>query len=250
LRLLWPAVRNDFERAFVAGAASGKADSDIRWVMPVLRRFASTWSLAEPEALPQEVGDSASDERDPAVEYYWAGNDARSVGTVVHRWLKLAADKRIDLRTAQSRGIRATTGRWLAEMGVASEAHARIVERVEAALKGISNDPQGRWLLDGTGFAELPLSGLHRGRIQSVVLDRVCIDADGTHWIIDYKSSSHEGGDLAKFLSDEADRYHPQLQKYAELYRNFTAAPVRCALYFPLLQQFVEVPLTRGSRRS
>jgi ATP-dependent exoDNAse (exonuclease V) beta subunit len=80
-------------------------------------------------------------------------------------------------------------------------------------------------------------------RVESIVLDRVRIDEEGTHWIVDYKTSSHEGGDLANFLSAETDRYRPQLSKYAELYRNYAGVDVRCALYFPLLQEFVEVTL-------
>jgi len=98
-------------------------------------------------------------------------------------------------------------------------------------------------LIDGDGHAELSLSGVVNGQLESVILDRVRIDDDGIHWIVDYKTSSHEGGDLQGFLSAETDRYRPQLAKYVEIYRNYTNADVRCALYFPLLQEFVEVNL-------
>jgi ATP-dependent exoDNAse (exonuclease V) beta subunit len=87
----------------------------------------------------------------------------------------------------------------------------------------------------------LPVTGLFDGRIQSVVIDRIRIDDDGTHWIVDYKTSTHEGGDLAGFLEQEAGRYRPQLEKYRTLYSGLTGAKVRTALYFPLLQQFREV---------
>ncbi len=118
-----------------------------------------------------------------------------------------------------------------------------IIERVEAALNGVLGDEQGRRLLAGNGHAELPLTGVVDGQITSVVLDRVRIDEQGTHWIIDYKTSSHEGGDLRGFLLAEVDRYKPQLHKYVDLYRNFSNVEVRCALYFPLWQEFVEGPL-------
>jgi len=114
------------------------------------------------------------------------------------------------------------------------------VARVTAALQGIVDDERGQWILEGDGFAELALSGIVDGNVESVVLDRVRIDA-GNHWIIDYKTSSHEGGNLQSFLAAESDRYKPQLTKYATLYRNFSNADVRCALYFPLLQEFVEL---------
>jgi ATP-dependent helicase/nuclease subunit A len=117
----------------------------------------------------------------------------------------------------------------------------QISERVEAALHRILQDEKGRWILAGEGFAELRLSGVLSDRVESVVLDRVRVDADGTHWIIDYKTSTHEGGDLTAFLQAESDRYRPQLTKYASLYREFAGVDVRCALYFPLLQHFMEV---------
>ena len=58
---------------------------------------------------------------------------------------------------------------------------------------------------------------------------------------MDYKTSSHEGGNLEGFLAAEAERYRGQLARYATLYRAWSGAEIRCALYFPLLQAFVEV---------
>lgn len=73
------------------------------------------------------------------------------------------------------------------------------------------------------------------------MLDRVRIDDDGTHWIIDYKTSTHEGGNLQGFLDAEIARYTPQLHKYAAIYSAWAGVQPRCALYFPLLRKFVEV---------
>ena len=87
------------------------------------------------------------------------------------------------------------------------------------------------------------MSGVVDGQVESVVLDRVRVDEQGTHWIVDYKTSSHEGGRLDEFLQAETDRYRPQLARYAEIYGNYKNADIRCALYFPLLQEFVEVDL-------
>ena len=95
----------------------------------------------------------------------------------------------------------------------------------------------------GDGHAELPLSGLWNGKVESVVIDRVRIDEEGVHWIIDYKTSTHEGGDLEGFLQQESERYRPQLQKYAAVYKAFSNTEVRVALYFPMLQAFREVAL-------
>ncbi len=105
------------------------------------------------------------------------------------------------------------------------------------------DDEKGRWILGGEGHAELALTGVAGDELVSVILDRVLIAEDDTHWIIDYKTSSHEGGNLAGFLQAEADRYQVQLARYASIYKNWSGADVKCALYFPLLQSFVEVPV-------
>ncbi len=77
--------------------------------------------------------------------------------------------------------------------------------------------------------------------IESVVLDRVRIDEHGQHWIVDYKTSTHEGGNLAGFLHAETERYRPQLRKYRAIYQAYAGVTAGCALYFPLLRSFLEV---------
>jgi ATP-dependent exoDNAse (exonuclease V) beta subunit len=75
---------------------------------------------------------------------------------------------------------------------------------------------------------------------RNLVLDRTFID-NGTRWIIDYKTSSHSGGDLEGFLQNEAERYREQLQQYRKAVAINESRPIRTALYFPLLDRFVEV---------
>jgi ATP-dependent exoDNAse (exonuclease V) beta subunit len=186
-----------------------------------------------------EQMDATSDSR--KVEFYWVGAAARLAGTVVHRWLQMAADGRAVVTIDNLESLRPVSARWLLELGVSKDLVPPICDRVDAALRAMLRDERGRWILDGEGYAELRLSGVIEGQIESVILDRVRIDSDGTHWIIDYKTSTHEGGDLTTFLNAELDRYRPQLAKYASLYRAYSGAEVRCALYFPLLREFVEV---------
>jgi ATP-dependent exoDNAse (exonuclease V) beta subunit len=132
------------------------------------------------------------------------------------------------------------TRRWLQELGIADKMNAAITARVEDALEKMLSDTKGRWILNAAGRAELALTGMLDGKLETVVLDRVIIDENGQHWIIDYKTSSHEGGNLEGFLQAESERYQPQLQKYATLYNAYADTTARCALYFPLLQTFVE----------
>ena len=57
---------------------------------------------------------------------------------------------------------------------------------------------------------------------------------EGERWLVDFKTGSHEGGDLQGFLASEAERHRPQLLRYAALVRALQPGPLRAALYFPL----------------
>ncbi|MGI9273195.1 MAG: UvrD-helicase domain-containing protein [Woeseiaceae bacterium] len=243
LGLLWPAVRVQFESEFEAERPASSQQDLEPWLNPELRRFNRPFVLPEfvGPALDTAVGKIT--DADNEVEFYWVGTEARMAGTLVHRWLQMATDKRVKFESNDLTWVRETTERWLSAKGVGGESSATISRRVEAALLGILSDAKGRWLLEGDGNAELALTGVYDDEITSVILDRVRIDENGRHWIVDYKTSTHEGGNLAAFLQAEVDRYTPQLEKYAQMYRDYSSADVACALYFPLLQEFVEVPL-------
>ena len=242
LSLLWPAVEPRFEAAFEPQPEAPAGSVAEQWLQPQRRRLEPAWLLPEVAAVPGQGAARRGDGDARAVEYYWVGGEARIAGTIVHRWLQYAAQSGDGADALGGASLAATTDRWLRELGVASgETVARIRNRVDAALQRVREDARGRWLLSGDGYAELALSGVVEGTVESGVLDRIRIDDDGTHWIVDYKTSTHEGGNLAGFLAAEAERYRDQLERYTALYRAYSGVDVRCALYFPLLQAFVEV---------
>jgi len=243
LNRIWPSLESTFENAFSAAELSGKSDDDNSLVDPTLRRFARQWKLPDAPALPALVTTDRNTDKsaETVVEYYWVGSSARHAGTIVHRWLQKVADGAVQLSANTLSELRAVNQQWSERLGVPAKEVGEICDRVENALRGIFADPKGRWALNGEGHAELALTGIWNGNVESVVIDRIRIDDDGVHWIIDYKTSTHEGGDLEGFLGQESERYRPQLEKYAMFYGELTDAPVRTALYFPLLQEFREV---------
>ena len=82
-----------------------------------------------------------------------------------------------------------------------------------------------------------------RPDIVNVIIDRTFVDADGTRWVVDFKTSPHEGGDRDAFLEEEVKRYRGQLQRYAHFARGLGPQPVRAGLYYPLLGEWREVPI-------
>jgi ATP-dependent exoDNAse (exonuclease V) beta subunit len=108
-------------------------------------------------------------------------------------------------------------------------------------------EPRVQWLVGerhAEAHSELRLSGIVDGRLRDAVIDRSFVDADGTRWVVDYKTSVHAGGGLAEFLAREMDRYAEQLQLYLTLAARLGPEPVRAALYFPWLREFREFGLT------
>lgn len=235
---LWPAVEAEFANAFDNWSGGTESAEDTTYIEPVRRSFGSPWSLPDVRLPGGKAADAEHAAAADEVEFYWVGTEARIAGTLVHRWLEFLA-----AADGSHGGVthrRPVTSRWLREMGISGVSATRIHERVEQAVTATLEDDRGRWLLDGPGHAELGLTGLYDGEVASILLDRVRLDGD-VHWIVDYKTSVHEGGNLEGFLDAEVERYTPQLQKYAAIYGAWAGVQPRCALYFPLLREFVEV---------
>jgi ATP-dependent helicase/nuclease subunit A len=240
LELLWPALRE----AFIAslGSTPATAPPAAPAAAPSLVRVAAAWRLESPpppecERLPLSLAEVAAEP-----EYSWVGLGARAVGTVVHAELQRLS------REGSGAPLRAAAvyQAWLAEFGVPAAERRAAAERVRAALERTLTDPRGRWLLDpghAQAASELRLSGFEGERIVSVVFDRSFVDAAGVRWVIDYKTSAHEGGGTAAFVASEVQRYRPQLARYAGLARHLGPEPVHAALYFPLLGIFQEVAI-------
>jgi ATP-dependent helicase/nuclease subunit A len=134
----------------------------------------------------------------------------------------------------------------LSNFGVPPDDIAWAAQRVEDGLLRMLGDPRGRWILDRHAGAasELSVAGLIDGKLCEVVIDRTFIDETGVRWIIDYKTSAHEGANLENFLEAEKQRYREQLERYARLMvqldHSSTGRPIRLGLYFPLLGEWLE----------
>ncbi len=238
LHRLWPLVEPDFEAAFAASGGSDEpATEENTFEAPRLTRLDAA-APCPPEPPPAVARSRRGADRE--VDYEWVGSAARHAGTIVHRWLQRMAEGGVSADRLPPDVI-AISRRWARALGVADADLDTVSSRVENALKGVLGDDRGRWLLGGDGHAELRLTGLEEGAVVSIAIDRVRFDDDGVHWLVDYKTSTHEGGDLDGFLRQEADRYRGQLRRYRDIYAGVADAPLRTALYFPLLRRFVEV---------
>ncbi len=244
LERLWPAVAGDFsDAAPLTPDASAEAEGagGAATIDQALRRLPSSWA---PPAPPEPARWSPPDERAPAggeIEFSWVGEALRHVGSVVHRWLqRIAEDGLNGWNRARIASLHGQFRRQLAARGVAQNELERSVERVAAALANAIEDERGRWLLAAREGArsEQRLAALIDGRPVHLVVDRVFTDEAGRLWIVDYKTSSHEGAGREAFLERERERYAAQLERYAQALGG--AGNTALGLYFPLVSGWRE----------
>jgi ATP-dependent helicase/nuclease subunit A len=244
LARLWPAIEKDYTDFAQPQGTAVKLDA---WVSPSLRRYQQGWTVPQmPE--PFATLDTEPAQTEPAdITFDWAGSTARHIGSVTHRWLQFLAEHNLQQWTTADISARQTSIElMLTELGVASHATTNASAKVTAALANAIQAERGRWLLfaeHSDPSCELQLSAHMGQQTERYIVDRSFI-SEGERWIIDYKTSSHSGGNLDAFIDSEAERYTPQLKKYAAVFRRLEPdTPQRAALYFPLLDVFKEIPV-------
>ena len=182
-----------------------------------------------------------------AIDFEWAGDVARHVGTVVHGFLQMIAEDGLEnwneTRVAKSRKL---FERELVRLAVVEKELPVAVDRVVTALTNTLADERGRWVLQPHPQArsEWRLTGMFENRLTHIAIDRTFVDDNGTRWIIDFKTGGHEGADVEAFLANEQIRYRQQLEIYAVLMQTMHAGlespPIKLGLYFPLLSGWRE----------
>ena len=208
-----------------------------------VRRLAAGWTVpAAPPPVQQPA--AACPEAREAIEFRWAGENARLTGNLVHRLLQLIAEQGIE--TWLAGGGMNSRQKWclnqLAAEGVKGKKAGSIVDRANRAIENCLASEHGRWIVaeHPESACEFAVTALIENELVNLVLDRTFV-ANGMRWIIDYKTSVHAGGDLEGFLQSEADRYRGQLARYRQALAIGETRPIRTALYFPLLDRLVEV---------
>lgn len=252
LDLLWDAVSGHYEEALRARQdAVPLTVANAQPASVPLRRLPLEWRLPD-------LADGSPPGSVPSIDlidaarplFDWVTETSRRVGTLVHRELErlVGREGRASV-TIDTPGVRARMLAELAELGVPAERCSEAVERVLQAVRSALADARGRWLLGletplREAESEFALSGLVDGHVVQGVIDRTFLDERGVRWIVDFKTSTHEGAGLEEFVSREAERYTPQLKRYAILMGAFKPdQPIKAALYFPLLKQWREVDL-------
>lgn len=236
LSLLWGAVRAEFEAAAQAQKqreGSGRdvvAGIDGASFVPKLIRLIHP---ALPEALNVRTAIAEAEEDESGRADDAAGSIEADIGTLVHRYLELIASDGLDAWPAPR--VDGLTGRfvqWFVQRGHGQDDSARAAAEVRHDLITALNSETGRWILGPHESAgcEVPITSSDDGTMRAHVVDRTFV-ADGVRWIIDYKTTRHNGDDLERFLNERMEAYREQLERYRTLFAS-DPLEVRAAVYF------------------
>jgi ATP-dependent exoDNAse (exonuclease V) beta subunit len=234
---LWPALLAE-ERALFRRDNEGTAQPPTQGPADILRRLPESWHLPElpaPVAW-QSTTASYAEPHEPTFE--WVGESLRHTGTVVHAFVQRM--KGVDEPGPDGPAIR----RALMHAGVSPLDLEAAAQRVRQALARIRVSRRGRWILEAheDSHSEYAVTGVVNGEVVRGLMDRTFID-NGVRWIIDFKTSEHEGGKLEEFLDEQQRRYRDQMERYARIFAPIGTPlgnPVRLGLYFPLLDEWRE----------
>ncbi|WP_418296864.1 UvrD-helicase domain-containing protein [Microbulbifer sp. SA54] len=261
LASIWPTITKHehsdwchWPEAAEAGeeSATSRADHDyllrlpLSWQVPALPQ--QDW-LARYRMEDYKRAESETEEPNLPEMGQVAQRWLRHAGTVAHESLATLSESsdwqdKSPVQLAES--LRPLWQLRLSQLGLFGPRLQDGVEKVEQVLLATLNCKHGRWILDAghkDAASELELHSDGR-QLKRSIIDRTFIDTDGTRWIIDYKTAEPATGeDLQQFVESQLEQYSKQLERYRKLFYQRGEKNVRCALYFPLLQQLVELPL-------
>jgi hypothetical protein len=169
----------------------------------------------------------------------------RILGTVIHRLLyQISQDGLQKWNKEKIRSVQTMLVGLLAQNGLLAEQIPQALAKLNACLEKTLADPRGRWILSQQHQAvqsEYGITALLNGELQNYVIDRTFIDSvTSIRWVIDYKTTDHQGNKLEEFLNLAMQQHQQQLNNYAHALLLDTQQTVRCGLYFPLTSLWCE----------
>lgn len=242
LRLMWDELGKSFlETAhYDDTAAPTEQAAPARPGIPLRRLPGEFKPLTLPTSI--EFQPPSNAQQAEQLEFDWAREDARIIGLVIHQRLEFADSAQLKSwkTTVNLESIKTN----LIQFGLPTERCKEAAQRTRQILRNMADDDRAAWLFDSQHRAvtsEWALSCYHDKQLGKYIIDRSFVDTQGVRWIIDFKTSSHLGGDPEKFLDSEELRYADQLNHYGWLVQNLEPRrEIRLGLYFPAMSAWRE----------
>jgi len=204
-----------------------------------LKRLTSNWQH------PHRATETATQQTNPPhtpSDFTWEPDISPVVGTFIHRLLQRLCEQGNNTNFSTEH-YRENWRNSLMTLGIATQDIEQALTTVEKAITNTLTDPKGQWILNNQhedSQCEYPITQVIKGKPTTLVLDRTFIEA-GTRWIVDYKTSQPNDGQTADFLEKESQQHKAQLEAYAKALSQLDQRPIKTALYFPLIKEWVEL---------
>ena len=240
---LWPYLETSWGSPAPSGPPAD-LESPVKPTHQIQRLPVNFKTPPPPPAIETGTAIDLSLEEELKPPYEWAGNKARCLGIVLHRYFQKITQQGLeqwDVNKLNDVGSAFQTA-LLAEGLAPTDLDEALADGM-TALRNILEDDQGRNILGRheDDHSEYALTQVDGNRFINKIIDRTYVE-DGVRWIIDYKTGKHEGGNLERFFREEKERYRPQLEGYANLIRlTGETRPIKKALYYPMHQRQVEI---------
>jgi len=242
LALMW----QDMEGCYGAEIKVHNADRTQDYtaaVTPAAQRINSSYLAPKPEPSICPSINHHADVINHKPKFSWAGHTARAVGIALHAALESVAEQGIEhwqeQHNKQSMRMMRTT---LLHEGISQHHLDEALQRCFQGLINCLSSQKAQWILSHQHqeqHNEWALTYMEGSVSKHIVLDRSFIDAQGTRWVIDYKTGGHEGAGLDNFLDHELIRYTeetPQLPNYVKALQALEPhRDIKAALYFPMV---------------
>ena len=195
-------------------------------------------SLQRMQNIPQAIASysASNSEQKNDAEFGWAGLEAAPVGNVLHALFERIA--KVGIEQWNPENNRKIMHRLFIQEGLSGTTLDAALARCQTGLENTLKSERGRWILSNQhddAHCEWAISHQQHGHVSHYIIDRSFEDNNGTRWIIDYKTASHEGGSIEHFLDEQCQRHQNQLQRYALALQAMGYHNLRLALYFPML---------------
>lgn len=245
LKVLWPAVEEDFKLASPLGNQAAKPLVDFPQFKPQLQRLpvVELNHIGSAEVFSSSTSFDSADNANPVLEnlseYLQNVDLQRHCGTLAHLYMQLLASADFQLWDEErlQRCFPAMVS-WLQQQGHTLTIAKQGAAQVLAALQTTLASEAGQWLLKAHSAAasELSLMQTQAGSIKNHIIDRTFIE-NGIRWIVDYKMTTQN--EMVN-LAIAAEQHRPQLSRYARLFVE-EKLPIKIAVFFLTLAKLVEL---------
>jgi ATP-dependent exoDNAse (exonuclease V) beta subunit len=179
--------------------------------------------------------------------------EARAFGNTVHALLEFLAQRTEDGSSAST--LLREIPDWqprikalLRHHGLPPASLQRLAVRAQQAIVSMLGDPNGRWVIGAHKDATSEHAVVAWDEVRSSVhLDRIFragtsprAEGDECLWIIDFKTTPHNGTSIDEFLNSEREKYTSQMEFYAQIMRGaLQPKELRLGLYYPLIPRLI-----------